>query len=180
VAVEAGGVISTVKGSTLVGSAVVALALAGALAPTNPALVEAWFSTGIYPPIQRTVTPVSNAVPVALLDLLSVAAVVAAAVALVRGLRASRRTRRLGPLLLIAGRLTVAVALGYLVFLMLWGLNYRRVPMEQRLSIDQGAPSPEAVVQLGLMAAGQLNKLYDEAHRSEWPEPLNDSSLVRA
>jgi hypothetical protein len=74
----------------------------------------------------------------------------------------------------------VAVALGYLVFLMLWGLNYRRVPMEQRLSIDQGAPSPEAVVQLGLMAAGQLNRLYDEAHRSEWPEPLNDSSLVRA
>lgn len=156
------------------------LALAGALAPTNPALVEAWFSTGIYPVIQRTVTPVSNAVPFALLDLLSVAAVVAAAVALVRGLRASRRMRRLGPLLLIAGRLIVAVAVGYLVFLVLWGLNYRRVPMEQRLSIDQGAPSPEAVVQLGLMAAGQLNGLYDEAHRSEWPEPLNDSSLVRA
>ena len=43
----------------------------------TPALVEAWFSTGIYPAIQRTVTPFSNTLPVAVLDILIVAAVLA-------------------------------------------------------------------------------------------------------
>ncbi|HEY5619671.1 MAG TPA: hypothetical protein VIK60_17150, partial [Vicinamibacterales bacterium] len=63
-------------GRTIAKIAVVALALVAAWAPIGPSVVEDWFSTGIYPAIQRTVTPFSNFAPLALLDALSVAAVI--------------------------------------------------------------------------------------------------------
>ena len=41
---------------------------------TDASLVERGYSTGVYPVIQRVLTPVSNLVPFALLDILAVAA----------------------------------------------------------------------------------------------------------
>ena len=168
-------------GRTIAKIAVVALALVAAWAPIGPSVVEDWFSTGIYPAIQRTVTPFSNFAPLALLDALSVAAVIVVAVALTRAVRAVRRTGRARPVWTALGRLSVAAAVTYLAFLFLWGLNYRRVPMEQRLLVPPGSPPPEAVVQLGLTAAAQLNELHDEAHGSGWQqEPRDSAPLLRA
>ena len=47
-------------------AAVVAAALVCGLAPISPQTVESVFSTGIYPRIQRLLTPLSNAVAFAL------------------------------------------------------------------------------------------------------------------
>ena len=57
---------------------------------------------------------------------------------------------------------TVA-AVVYLAFLMLWGFNYRRVRMRDRLAVQPGSPSREAVTSLGLESVRQLNALYDAA-----------------
>jgi Protein of unknown function (DUF3810) len=160
--------------------AIVLLALLAAWAPTDPALVEDWFSTRTYPAIQHTVTPFSNVAPVAAFDVLSITAAIVIAVGFVRAVRASRAARRPRPLLLFFSRLAVSVAAAYLGFLLLWGLNYRRVPMEVRLSVAQGSPSSDAVVQLGVMAVAQLNALHDGAHQSGWPDPLDDPALLRA
>ena len=169
-----------VTGRTVAAIAIVLLALVAAWAPMAPSLVEDWFSTSTYPAIQRTVTPLSNYAPVALLDILIIAAVLAIAVAFTHAVRTARAGRRLPSLLVFVGRLTVGVATGYLAFLLLWGLNYRRVPMEQRLSVAPGSPASDAVVQLGVMAVAQLNALHDEAHGSGWRQPLDDPSLLRA
>ena len=169
-----------VTGRTVAAIAIVLLALVAAWAPMAPSLVEDWFSTSTYPAIQRTVTPLSNYAPVALLDILIIAAVLAIAVALTHAVRTARAGRWLHPLLVFVGRLTVGVATGYLAFLLLWGLNYRRVPMEQRLSVAPGSPASDAVVQLGMMAVAQLNALHGEAHGSGWRQPLDDPSLLRA
>ena len=70
----------------------------------------------------------------------------------------------------------MAAAIVYLVFLGLWGFNYRRVPMEQRLSVVPESPTREAVMKLGMTAAARLNALYDEAHRQGWQDqPLADA-----
>ena len=151
------------------GLAVVALAAVCALAPVPPALVERWFSTGVYPAIQRAVTPVSNLVPFAVFDVLGLALVAGLATVIVRAARAARRERRAWPLLRAAGRLGVAVAVGYVVFLGLWGLNYRRVPMRERLLVERATPAPGAVLQLGLDSAARLNALHADAHRAGWP-----------
>ena len=169
-----------VTGRTIAAIAIVLLALVAAWAPMAPSLVEDWFSTSTYPAIQRTVTPLSNYAPVALLDILIIAAVLAIAAAFTHAVRTSRAGRRLPSLLVFVGRLGVGVATGYLAFLLLWGLNYRRVPMEQRLSVAPGSPASDAVVQLGVMAVAQLNALHDEAHGSGWRQPLDDPTLLRA
>ena len=149
--------------------------------PAAPGAVERWFSLGLYPAIQGVVTPLSNQLPFALLDVLSVLALVGVGATMVHAVRVARRTKRVAPVLGGLGHLAAAAACVYLVFLALWGLNYRRVSMAERLVVEPGAPAPESVVQLGLDAATQLNALYERAHRSGWRRaPWEDANLQRA
>ena len=150
---------------------IVAAALVAGIAPLSAATVERWFSTSLYPSLQRAITPVTNAAPFALFDLLTVAAALALIVAVVRGIRRARRDRSLRPLAMTLRQLAVAGAAAYLVFLVFWGLNYRRVPMSERLLLEHAAPSTDAVVTLGFEAVERLNALHDEGHRIGWPSP---------
>jgi hypothetical protein len=153
----------------LVELVVVALALAFAFAPLSAGVVERWFSGRVYPRIQHTLTPATNALPLAVFDILFVAALVAVVVVLTRGSRAAWKSRRLKPVLLALGHVVAAAAFVYLVFLGAWGFNYRRVPMSERLDMARGAPASEEVVQLGLRAVAEMNRLHDQAHRVGWP-----------
>ena len=161
--------------------AVAGLALLLGFVPTSSGAVERWFSTGLYPWIQRIVTPASNLVPFAVFDLLLIASVCAVLVVLVRAAREALRTRHVGPLLQGAGRIAAGAALGYLVFLLVWGFNYRRVPMSERLAVERAAPSTDAVARLGLDAVERMNALYADAHRAGWPEEQwRDDALRQA
>ena len=142
--------------------------------------VERWFSTGIYPPIQRVLTPVANALPFAWLDLLAVGGCATVLLLVVRAIKDARRNRRLSPLLQAGVTLAVLAAATYLVFLLLWGFNYRRLPMTARLAVEPGSPTSDAVVALGLDAARQLNALHDQAHRAGWMAPVDDFRLRQA
>jgi hypothetical protein len=146
---------------------VVGAAAAAALLPMNPAAVERWYSTGVYLRLQRALTPVSNLLPVAWLDFAAAAAAVWVCWVWWRALRpnAGRRLPRVGH-----GALTTAVgaAAVYLLFIGLWGLNYRRVPIADRLAMRAEAPSTERVVELGRSAVSRLNSLHEEAHRTGW------------
>jgi hypothetical protein len=164
-----------------IGTAVVAIAIAAAFAPIAPETVEDWFSTSTYPAIQRTITPVSNILPVALLDALSLLALIVVVTIAIRSIQAARHAHNVRPVISALGRLCVAAAAVYLAFLGLWGFNYRRMPMEQRLSVAPESPTRDAVLKLGMTAAARLNALYDEAHRQGWQEqPIADASLQRA
>jgi hypothetical protein len=161
--------------------AAVIAAVAAAVMPPGAETVERWYSAGIYPPIQHTLTRLTNLSPVALLDILLVAAVAAVIVALARGARQAWRTRRAAPLLRTLGHLAAGAAIVYLAFLGAWGLNYRRVPMAARLSLSSQAPAGEAVVQLGLQAVERMNALHETAHREGWPaDPRRDAALQSA
>jgi hypothetical protein len=56
------------------------------------------------------------------------------------------------------------VALTYIVFLVTWGLNYRRVPLIDRLAFDPARVTRAAASQLGDANADTLNALYARAH----------------
>ncbi len=148
---------------------IVGLALLFAFSPFPAAAsVEHWFSLVWYPRLQHVLTPVSNSVPFALLDLLSLSAMVAVAVAITHAVRAARRERRLAHVGRVAGRLVTAAAAIYLAFLALWGLNYRRVPMPERLVLDRPVPTSAEVVRLGMDAITELNALHAPAHAEGW------------
>jgi hypothetical protein len=124
--------------------------------PVPAPIVEAWYSRGFYPRLQALVTTASNVSPIALLDL-TVAAVLVALVALV-----ARRARRDGGLA-AAKRTLVTVVVGgaaiYLWFLLFWGVNYRRVPLELKLAYDASRVTREAAVTFGSLAVEQVNAL---------------------
>jgi hypothetical protein len=120
--------------------------------------------------LQQLLTPVSNLVPFALLDLFVLAGIVALVWVVRRGVVASRRAKRLAPLVSAAVTLSVAAAAVYVAFLLMWGMNYRRLAMTDRLDISREAPDSDAVVRLGLEAVGHMNQLHAEAQRDGWPD----------
>ncbi len=143
-------------------------------------LVERWYSTGLYPLVQHALTPVSNLLPFAWLDVMLTAAVAAALFALIRAGRRAWRERRLAIVLATFGHLLAVAAGVYLVFLMLWGFNYRRIPMEERLILDRAAPTTDAVLQLGLEAVRQINELHGPAHAVGWVSDQRQNAPLRA
>ena len=157
----------------------IVLAVVAAVAPVPAAVVERWYSTGLYPVVQRVLTPFSNLIPFAWFDILVTAAVAAALVMLIRAVRRAWRERRPVVALIALGHLAGSAAIVYLAFLALWGLNYRRVPMEQRLELERAAPASDAVVQLGLEAVTQLNALHDAAHEAGWLDDQRKNAALR-
>jgi hypothetical protein len=138
-----------------------------AIAPLPPALIERWFSLRIFPHVQRVLTPASNLLPIAWLDILTIAAAAWLAWRWRRALRSGLEPRwpRVGRALVAT---TVAAAVTYLAFLALWGFNYRRVPMLARVEVARPAPATSAVAELGRQVVGRLNALHAPAHGGGW------------
>jgi hypothetical protein len=156
-------------------------ALAAAILPIDSAAIERRYSTWIYPKIQAVLTPASNLVPFALFDVLTVGAVVVLILAGSVAVSRARAERRLQPIRDFLFSLATCAAVAYLLFLAAWGLNYRRVPMEQRLVLERPAPSNDHVMALGFEAIRRMNALYAEAHRTGWePDPRYDRTLIEA
>ena len=168
------GMIKWIKAGTVLG------AIVCALAPFSPSFVERWYSTGLYPRIQHVLTPLTNLIPFALFDVLTIGAVVLVIVSLVRAVRRARQNRRFSILLGTLANLAVGAAAAYVIFLLLWGFNYRRVSMSQRLVVNGAAPSAEAVRALGEQAVRELNGLYEAAHVAGDTPPWRDEELRRA
>jgi hypothetical protein len=139
----------------------VLLAATAAAVPVPAATVERWYSNGIYPRIQSVMTAATNHIPFAVLD-------VAAAILIGFGLAwFVRRARAIGAAraLLRAGACAVScAAVLYLLFLGLWGLNYRRVPLEQKLDYERSRVTRDAAIALANTAAGFMNRGYPAAH----------------
>ena len=142
--------------------AILVSACAAALVPIPAAVIERLYSEGVYPPLQRVVTSLSNVFPFALLDVLLVALPVGWIAAAVRDLRRStHRLHTLAHWMLLS--LTGAAAM-YLAFLAMWGLNYRRVPLEQKLPFDAHAVTVASARDAAQSAVLRLNALSADAH----------------
>ena len=155
------------------------LAVVAACVEVPRALVEHWYSTGLYPLLQHVLTPVSNLLPFAWFDVMLTTAVAGALFALIRAGRRAWRARRPAILLSTVGSVVAVAATLYLAFLILWGFNYRRIPMEERLVLDRGAPATGAVVQLGLEAAKHLDALHAPAHAVGWVSDQRQNAPLR-
>ena len=159
----------------------IALGIVLALLPVSGPTVERVFSVSVYPAVQGVVTPVTNLVPFALFDVLTLVGAAALLMVIVRAIRQVRRERRVAPIGVALLRVATAVAVVYLVFLFLWGFNYRRLPMIERLEMTAANAGTEAVMTLGFEAAEQMNLLHGDAHRTGWAEdPRDDSTLLDA
>jgi hypothetical protein len=159
---------------------IVAVAALLLLAPLDPGLVERWYSDRLYLDLQPRLTDFSNRVPIAVFDvilIITAAVVVWVGVAVVRGVRRGERWRAASTGVV---RLVTIGACLYLWFLAVWGLNYRRVPLLERLELAHDPPTPAIVLALGRQAVDRVNTLHARAHASPWIEPWRDSELQQA
>ena len=142
-------------------AALFALAAAAALAPMPSRIVERWYSRGTFPVVQHALTSLSNLVPFALFDALWIGAAAALAVLSRRAIRAHGWRR--GLLRTVFG-LARAAAVVYLLFLATWGLNYRRVPLLDKLEFEPARVTKPANAALADWVVTELNTDYGAAH----------------
>ena len=147
--------------STLARLAVILAALAAAVFPLPPSFVERWYSAGVYLRVQRILTSVSNVVPVSLFDVLFIAALASGALLIVRHIRARGWIRGA---VTAGAHLAPVLAIVYLLFLATWGLNYRRVPLTEKLDFDNARLTRPATAALAARTVSELNRLYMSAH----------------
>ena len=139
----------------------VVIAAAAALVPVPADVIERLYSRGVYPPIQQALTLATNSVSIALLDIaIAVLLLTLVWVTIVRVRRAGWRGAA-GPTLVTLVRTGAVV---YLAFLVMWGLNYRRVPLEQKLDYDRNRMTRNSVTEFANRAARAINDGYGAAH----------------
>jgi hypothetical protein len=138
-----------------------------AFMPLPPAAVDRLYSARMYAALQPLLTSMSNLTAFALLDIVIGATAVLWIALAARDLL--RTPSRLRGALHIVVRTIVWCATLYLLFLALWGLNYRRPRMRETLSYDASAVTAAAAVAAGRLAVDRLNALHDQAHAAGWP-----------
>ena len=140
-------------------------AVAAALVPWPPSLVERWVA--LYHRWQPAVTAASNLVPFAVLDALIAGAAIAVAATWAKHLRRAERGRRLSAAGAALGSTATLFAVLLLWFLAGWGLHYRQLPVERRFDIERSRVDAAAVERLAGRAVGELNRLVTEARAHE-------------
>lgn len=158
------------------GIAVVAAALVLGLAPLPAAWIERVYANGLHPAIQHVTTRVTNLLPLTLGDFVFAAAILALPavwIAAVRSVKCIGSARAAG---LAVFRTAVLAASAYLVFLFFWGLNYRRLPLADKLDDDPARVTPAAARALAARTIHLLDTDGALAHETPWPD---DEDLVR-
>jgi hypothetical protein len=150
--------------------ALILLAIVASLVKVPPAWVERFYSRVFYGRLQPVVTSASNQVPFALFDLLVAGAAVLVLVGCVRACRACVKGRTVAPLARALLNLVTTAAIVYLVFLTVWGLNYQREPLTERLAFDRTAVQPGELRRLAAETVRQVNSLHRLAHDNGFPE----------
>jgi len=145
--------------------ATIVLAGVGAAVPLPHAVVEQCYSTGLYAFAQPVLTFASNAAPFSLFDAGSVSLVAAFLVFGVSDFARASGWRSVGRITFRA--LSWAARL-YLVFLVVWGLNYQRERLTERLPFDQSAVTDAGAARLAAASVDRLNALYPAAHAEGW------------
>ncbi len=116
--------------------------------------------------MQRALTSASNLTAVPWLDLLIV--LVVAGVGL-RTLRDARRWPLSRVAARLAGRLVSVAAVVCLAFVLVWGLNYRRTPLRDKMPFEPSRITVDAAAALAREAVARVNALHAQAHAAGWP-----------
>jgi uncharacterized protein DUF3810 len=151
--------------------ALLVTALAAALLPIPPSVIESAYSDRLFPIYQIVATSISNRVTFALFDVLVLGVTACWLLLTIRDVLAGRRDGWLRVALRVAVRTMTIAAVAYVFFLFTWGFNYRRVRLQDKVQFDRSRISQEAAVALAQQSVARVNALYEPAHRMGWVPP---------
>jgi hypothetical protein len=119
------------------------LAVGLAVLPVPAWMIDRFYSRDAYPVIQGAVTTLSNAIPFAVLDLLLVVLVVLLVRWVMRLVRVARASGVVTAAWDVFRRGVRAASIVAILFLLMWGLNYRRTSLEVSLNLTGPRPSAD-------------------------------------
>lgn len=119
--------------------------------PASPAWVDRHYSHGLYGALAARLVPLSDLVPLSLTGLALLAGPPALALLMLRCWR--RRRNLLAWLVRWSRQLGGGLLVLYALFLILWGLNYGRVPLEARLNLELAPVNTEEVARFAAALA---------------------------
>jgi hypothetical protein len=143
----------------------VVLALLAAFAPLPRDWIENGYANGFFAALNRSIVPLTNRVPFAVGDLELVVVVLALIAWWVRALRGVPRTRRRRRALALLAHTLGWAAFGVVVFEVLWGFNYRRETVVQRVDYRAARVTDARVRAFSERIVGVLNHDVAAAHR---------------
>ncbi len=156
-------------------SAIALAALLGVFQLPSP-WIERFYSNGVYPWIQSSISSLANSVPFAVMDALIVALIVGlVAWWWVRMARAGRG-KRLRAALAMTFNTAVLGAIIFLVFLGLWGFNYSRTPLTKKLDYDEQRITGQALEHRTIALIEEVNRLAPGVHAAP---PLLDEDWIQ-
>ncbi|MDX6712927.1 MAG: hypothetical protein QOH96_3943 [Blastocatellia bacterium] len=134
-----------------------------------PELVERFYSRGVYPYIGRSIGSVSGLVPFSLAELGLLCLLALMPVFVFWYIKSVRRRAetwsvRAGVLL---RRSLCALGILALVFQLMWGLNYGRLPLASSLAFDRSRPDAAELEQIAHEIVDQTNKYYHVVHNED-------------
>jgi uncharacterized protein DUF3810 len=142
------------------------LTLAAALATAGehaPATVERIYSRSIYPALSAVLSWVSNAASFSLAELGLCAATILLVGRVLSMCRGGRTTGWRRAVVLCLADLTLAAGSLTLAFVLLWGLNYRRLPFAVSAGLDASPASVGELRDLALRLAQRANELRERS-----------------
>ena len=150
-----------------------------------PTAVERWYARGLFPRLVYALASLARLVPFSLAEAALVTLVLATLLALVRGLARVVRAPRTLPreLAQAARRLVLVASSGYLVFLLLWGLNHAREPYAVGAGLElRPAAATELAEAAGELAAraAELRAGLAEDERGVFRSRLDGAGLAAA
>jgi hypothetical protein len=128
-------------------------------------MIEDLYANGLFSDLNRALVPLSDAVPVSIGDVEVIVVIAIVVISWIATLSAAPRYQRrqtIGKLLLHS---LGWLGAGVIVFELLWGLNYRRDTVVQRIVFDQSRISDESVAAFSDRIVGILNADVGAAHR---------------
>ena len=147
----------------------VVAAVAVAVIPTPSLWVEQLYSQQVYLIWQRGLTSMSSLVGFSLLDPLLVLLLFGGGLWWWRTIRRAGKGERWRAIARMSLNTVGVGALFYLLFVSVWGLNYRREPLTAKLDYDQSDVNASSLAALSEQAVTQLNELYAVANSRRWP-----------
>ncbi len=133
------------------------------------AFIERFYANGFYPRLQSLVTPLTNLLPFAIYDGLLLGLIIGVPAWWTRRIVCAGKGRRWRTVVHLFINTVVFAATAFVLFQILWGFNYARLPLTQKVAYDDGRINKEAAIQLAQLCIEQANREVETVHQGDFP-----------
>ncbi|MGF7056630.1 hypothetical protein HNR33_000294 [Brassicibacter mesophilus] len=147
------------------------------IAKHNPQIVEKVYSTGFYKTVTYILSNITGIVPYSVAEFLLYALFIFIVVKIILSIVRIKNSKeyRLKAIIYFLQNILITISLLYFCFLLVWGLNYYRLPFSRIAKLDTKPASLSELENLCTDLIKRANKLKDESIKQSYNNTANMS-----